>query len=72
YGLVVPGATPKSIVARIHEDSLKALQTADVRASMERLGLQQEPTTPEALVARIRKETATWSAIIKDAGIRLE
>ena len=72
YALVVPGATPKSIVARIHKDSLKALQTADVRASMERLGLQQEPTTPEELVARIKKETATWAAIIKDAGIRLQ
>ena len=72
YGLVVPRATPKSIVARIHADSLKALQNADVRASMERLGLQQEPSTPEALVARIRKETALWRAIIKDAGIRLE
>jgi tripartite-type tricarboxylate transporter receptor subunit TctC len=39
---------------------------------MERLGLQQEPTTPEALVARIKKETATWAAIIKDADIRLQ
>jgi tripartite-type tricarboxylate transporter receptor subunit TctC len=72
YALAVPGATPKSIVARIHKDSLKALQHADVRASMERLGLQQEPTTPEELVARIKKETATWAAIIKDAGIRLQ
>ncbi len=72
YGLVVPRATPKSIVARIHTESVKALQNADVRASMERLGLQQDPSTPEALVARIRKETAMWSAIIKDAGIRLE
>jgi tripartite-type tricarboxylate transporter receptor subunit TctC len=72
YALVVPGATPKSIVARIHKDSLKALQNADVRASMERLGLQQDPSTPEALVARIKKETATWASIIKDAGIRVE
>ena len=72
YGLVVPGATPKSIVARIHKDSVKALQAADVRASMERLGLQQDPSTPEALVVRVKKETAKWSAIIKDAGIRLQ
>lgn len=72
YALVVPRATPNSIVARIHKDSLKALQTADVRASMERLGLEQEPTTPEKLVARIKKETATWAAIIKDAGIRVQ
>jgi len=72
YGLVVPGATPKSIVARIHKDSVKALQAADVRAAMERLGLQQDPGTPQALVARIKKETAKWSAIIKSAGIRIQ
>ncbi|HSC96556.1 MAG TPA: tripartite tricarboxylate transporter substrate-binding protein, partial [Burkholderiales bacterium] len=72
YALVVPGPTPKSVVARIHKDSVKALQTADVRAAMERLGLQQDPSTPEALVSRIKQETAKWSAIIKDAGIRIQ
>ena len=72
YGLVVPRATPKTIVMRIHEESVKALHNADVRASMERLGLEQEPSTPEALAARIRKETATWADIIKSAGIRVE
>jgi len=72
YALVVPGATPKRIVARIHQDSVKALQAADVQAAMDRLGLQQDPSTPEALVARIKKEAAKWSAIIKDAGIRLQ
>lgn len=72
YGLVVPGATPKRIVARIHKDSVKALQNPDVQASMERLGLQQDPSTPEKLVARIKKETATWAAIIKEAGIRVQ
>jgi len=72
YALVVPGATPRSVVARIHKDSLKALQNADVRTSMERLGLEQEPTTPEELRTRISKETAMWAAIIKDAGIRLQ
>lgn len=72
YGLVVPGATPKSIVARIRNDSLKALQSADVQAAMERLGLEQEPTTQAELVARIKKETAMWAGIIKDAGIRLQ
>jgi tripartite-type tricarboxylate transporter receptor subunit TctC len=72
YGLVVPGATPKSIVARIHKDSVTALESADVRAAMERLGLQQDPSNPDALRARIKKETAKWSAIIKEAGIRVQ
>lgn len=72
YGLVVPGATPKSIVARIHKDSVKALESADVRAAMDRLGLGQDPSNPEELRARIKKETAKWSALIKEVGIRVQ
>ena len=72
YGLVVPSGTPRNIVARIHQDSVKALQTADVRAAMERLGLQQDPLTPEKLTARVKKEAATWATIIKEVGIRVQ
>ena len=72
YGLVVPRATPKSIVTRIHKESVKALQNADVRASMDRLGLEQEPSTPEELAVRVRKETAKWATIIKEAAIHVE
>src|SRR6185503_14622036 len=38
YGLVVPAATPKHIVARIRGDSQKLLQTPDTQASLEKLG----------------------------------
>lgn len=72
YGLVVPSGTPKNIVARIHQDAVKALQTAEVRTAMERLGLQQNPLTPEKLTARVKKESATWATIIKEAGIRVQ
>ena len=72
YGLVVPGATPKSIVARIRDASLTALKDPEVLAAMDRLGFEPEPTTLEELVARIRKERAMWAGIIKDAGIRLQ
>jgi tripartite-type tricarboxylate transporter receptor subunit TctC len=72
YGLVVPGATPKNIVMQIREAALKALKNPDVLTAMDRLGLEPEPITLPDLVARIKKETATWAGIIKDAGIRLE
>ena len=72
YGFVVPGATPKNIVARIREDTRKALQAADVQGAMERLGLEPDATTGSQLAARLKKETAMWSGIIKEAGIRLQ
>lgn len=72
YSLLVPSATPKSIKERIRNDTLKALQHPEVQAGVARLGMNSESGTPEELVARIRKETATWAGIIKDAGIRAE
>jgi tripartite-type tricarboxylate transporter receptor subunit TctC len=72
YALVVPGKTPKYIVKRIYDDTVKALKSANVQATMDRLGMQQDLSTPEQLRARIRKELAQWSAIIKEAGIRLQ
>ena len=72
YGLVVPAATPRHIVERIRNDSMKAMQSPDVQATMEKLGLDQEITTLDGLAARVKKETAMWDGIIKEAGIRLQ
>ncbi|MDP2239476.1 MAG: tripartite tricarboxylate transporter substrate binding protein [Burkholderiales bacterium] len=71
YALVVPGKTPNYIVKRIYDDTVKALKSADVQATMDHLGMQQDLSTPEALRARIKRESAQWSAIIKEADIRL-
>ncbi len=72
YGLVVPGATPKRIVERIHAASLQALKDSEILVAMNRLGFEPEPSTPAGLPARIKKETAMWAGIIKDAKIRLQ
>ena len=72
YGFVVPGPTPKHVGARIRDDTLKALQAADVQSAMERLGLEPDGTRGAQLAARLKTETVKWAAIIKDVGIRLQ
>ena len=72
YALVVPGATPKSVVDRIYTDTVKAMDTPEVQAAMDKLGLTQDRSTPAQLRARIKKETAQWAGIIKEVGIKLK
>jgi len=72
FALLVPSATPKSIAERIHKETLKALQHPDVQTAMARQGLEPEPSTPAELAARIKRETATWAALVKKVGIRVE
>jgi tripartite-type tricarboxylate transporter receptor subunit TctC len=72
YALVVPGRTPRNVIARIQSDALKMLQTPELRTAMERLGFEPDPASAAELRARITKETAKWAAVIKEAGIRLK
>lgn len=72
YALLVPAGTPRYIVERIRTETIKAIQHPDSQAAMARLGLNPETTTPEELGARLKAETATYAAIIKEAGIRAE
>lgn len=72
YALFAPGGTPTGIVHRIHEEFAKRLLDPDVRAALERLGVEVRASTPEELAARIKSETTIWADVIKGAGIRAE
>ena len=61
YGVLVPGATPKSITERIRNEMLKALQHSEVRAALASQGVELETSTPEELAARIRTEIAAYA-----------
>lgn len=72
FALLVPAATPKDIVERIHRETMKALQQPEVQTAMARQGLEPDPSTPAELAARIKRETVTWAQLIKTTGIRLQ
>ena len=72
FGMTLPSATPKTIVERIHKETLKALQHPDVQTAMARQGMESGAGSPADMAARIRRETSTWAAVIKKTGIRAE
>jgi tripartite-type tricarboxylate transporter receptor subunit TctC len=72
YALLVPAGTPAEVVKRIHDETSKVLARPDVLQVMATQGLDAETSTPQALAARIRTETKTWTELIRSAGIRAE
>ena len=72
YGLLVPSGTPAAIIIRIHNEIVKAMQLPDVQAALARQGLGDETTTPAELAALIKSESATFAALIREAGIKAE
>jgi tripartite-type tricarboxylate transporter receptor subunit TctC len=72
FGLVVPAGTPANLVARIHDDVVKVLQRKDIRDRIVAMGADVAPDTPEAFGAYMKKESAQWAKVIKDANIHMQ
>ncbi len=70
YGLVAPAATPKDVVAKLHAEVQKVLQTKDVKDRMTAAGGEAIPASSEAFGALIKSERARYAKLVKDAGIK--
>ena len=60
------------MIARIEAETLKTLGRQDVKAALERAGLEPMPEDSAQVTARIQRESGTWAGGIKEAGIRAE
>ena len=72
YGVVVPAATPKEVIARLNREIVKVMATADTREKFLQQGVDPASSTPEEFAQLIREEVARWSKVIRSAGIKLE
>ena len=69
-GLIVPGGTPKTIVARLNSEVNQALP--HVFDKLTALGSEVAGGTPEQFAELIRKETIKWADVVKRAGIKID
>jgi tripartite-type tricarboxylate transporter receptor subunit TctC len=72
FGLVVPAATPRDLIARLYEDVGKVLAQTDVRDKMHSMGADVIGSKPDEFAAFMRSETAKWAKVVKEAHIRAE
>jgi tripartite-type tricarboxylate transporter receptor subunit TctC len=70
YGFVAPAATPKPIVAKLHAEVQKALQTAEVKERMTSVGGEVNLGTTELFGALIRSERARYEKLVREAQIK--
>jgi tripartite-type tricarboxylate transporter receptor subunit TctC len=71
FGLLAPAGTPKDVLDKLHNETVKTLGMPEVRKKFDELGLEPVGNTPAEFAAIIRKETPEWAKVIKDAGIKL-
>ena len=68
-GMAVPSKTPRAVVNRLHAETAKALASAEVRASMAKLGAEPMLMKLEEFDSYLRNEIKTNAALVKAAGI---
>lgn len=72
FGLVVPAATPKDLVARIHGDFTKVLQEKEIRDRITGMGADVVADTPEQFGKFWREESEKWAKVIREANIKAQ
>jgi len=72
FGILAPAGTPRPVIDRVHRESVRALQSADVKDRLQADGADPVASTPEEFAAFLRSETAKWAKVVKAVGIQPE
>jgi tripartite-type tricarboxylate transporter receptor subunit TctC len=69
YGLAAPAGTPPEIIARLHAEATKALETQEMKDKLAGDGAEPVGTTPAEFAAHIKGELEKWAGVARAAHI---
>ena len=72
YGIVAPVATPRDIVAKLHQETVAILKQPGVHERIAADGAEPVGNTPDEFGRFLRAEITKWAQVIKAAGLRNE
>jgi tripartite-type tricarboxylate transporter receptor subunit TctC len=69
-GFLAPGATPKPIIERYHQEITRILKSPDVHAKLAAVELDVTASTPEEFAQFIRAEIPRWGKVVRQTGAK--
>jgi tripartite-type tricarboxylate transporter receptor subunit TctC len=72
YALIVPSATPRDIVLKLNEATVKAVASPEFRQRTIDGGLEPKSNTPEQMLALAKADGSKIDKIVRTAGIKAE
>ena len=71
WGVLYPAGTPKPIVDKLHQDTVKVLADADTKKRFADLGVETKSSSPSEFSAFIKAEMGKYAKLIKEANIKV-
>jgi tripartite-type tricarboxylate transporter receptor subunit TctC len=65
-----PAKTPREVIARLNEATVKALRTPEVSERMNQIGFDVVASSPEEFGQFMRDELARWTRVVQKGGIK--
>jgi len=70
-GVFVPAGTSRDIIALLNREIVKIVRLSDIKERMAELGYEPIGGTPEEFAKQIKLDLEKWSAVIRDAQIKV-
>jgi len=72
FGLLAPAGTPRPIISRLNAETIKALNTPEMKSAIAAMGANIMSGSPEQFADHIKSEIGRIGEIVKAAGIKTE
>lgn len=72
WGMLAPAGTPRDILAKIHGDVMRAMQSPEIRAKFASDGINASTMSADEFAAYIRDEMVVMAKVVKDSGAKAE
>jgi tripartite-type tricarboxylate transporter receptor subunit TctC len=72
FGLVAPTGTPPAVIKKVHEDTVKALRSADVTKRFSELGMIPVGNTPAEFAKAMKEESARWARVVRERKLQID
>jgi len=70
YALLAPAGTPRTIISRLHDNTVKVVKSPGVMEQLSAQGAEPVGNTPQELDTYVRAEIARWTKVIAEAHIK--
>ena len=66
FGLMAPTGTPAAVIEKVHRDTARALEGADLRKRFDDIGMAPVGNAPADFAKAIREEAGRWAKVIRE------